>query len=145
MKEKRIGRMLARMGVMAAVGFLHLWSILALYFWFSAHVGFAWVVALGYLAVIVGIFKVAQSWRHGAAASLILFAGTVIWWSGRGAEKGQVYPLETEQAARISVDGSMITVSGIRDFKYRSGTDFNVRWGTRTFDTAQLDYVDLFL
>ena len=144
MQEKRMGRRLARIAEAVVIGALHLWSILALYFWFNAHAGLAWVIAVGYVGLLWGIFKVARSWNHGAAASLMLFAGTAVWWSGRGAEKGLAYPLETEQEARINVDGSFITVSGIRDFHYRSGTDFDVRWSTRTFDTAQLDHVDLF-
>jgi hypothetical protein len=144
LQEKKGGRKLGRMAGFAGLGMLHLWCLAALYYWFSSHAALAWGMVAGYLGLIWGIFKVAQTPRHGAVASLILFAGTVIWWSGRRAEKGLVYPLETEQATRITVDGSMITVSGIRDFHYRSESDFDVRWSTRTFDTAQLEGVDLF-
>src|SRR5262249_3219825 len=43
------------------------------------------------------------------------------------------------------VDGNRLTIHNIRNFDYRSETDFTERWETRSYDLSQIDHVDLFM
>ncbi len=141
--KKGINRVKALTGG-GVVVLLHGWALLALHFWFTGHAVLAWGVVLGYLALLGGIFKAAQTRAHAVWASLMLFAATVVWWSGRKAETGLAYPRETEQAAKTELDGNFITVSGLRNFSYKSEADVSVRWASRSYDLNLLEHVDLF-
>lgn len=123
---------------------LHGWALLALYFWFVSQPAIALVVAVGYLGLLGLIFRLARSKPHAGWTSLVLFLAVVVWWTGRKAEPGLKYPRETEQAARLEKEGDSLTVHAMRDFRYRSPTDYDARWSSRTFDLDQLEAVDLF-
>lgn len=42
-----------------------------------------------------------------------------------------------------TIKGESITIHGVRNFAYRTETDFTPRWETRTYDLSKLDSVDL--
>ncbi len=132
------------MAAWAGLALLHGWALLALYFWFSGHPGLAAVVVLGYGGILALIFAKAQTKAHGAWVSLVLWLAVAVWWARRGPESGLHYPRETEQAAKLTVEGNLLTVHGMRDFRYRSATEFDARWSSRTFDLDQLEHVDFF-
>ena len=143
-KRSHRGKRLAAAAAGGALMLLHGWAVLALYCWFSGHPALAWGAAAGYAVATAAVFKLARTWPHGALVSLVPFAAVAVWWTGRTPETGLHYPVETELAAKLVVDGSLITVNGLRDFRYRSETDFDPRWATRTFDLGQLEHVDFF-
>ncbi len=130
----------------AAVGLalLHGWALLALYFWFVSQPLAALLAVVGYAALLGLIFRFARSMGHAGWTSLVLFLAVAVWWAGRKAEAGLRYPRETEQAARFERDGNFLTVHAMRDFRYRTPSDFDARWSSRTFDLDQLEAVDLF-
>lgn len=142
--RQSIWKRLGGMAAWAGLGLLHGWALLALYFWFSAHTGLSAGVVLGYGVILVLIFSKAQTKSHGAWVSLVLWLAVAVWWARRGPESGLRYPRETEQAAKLTVEGSFLTVHGMRDFRYRSATEFDARWSSRTFDLDQLEHVDFF-
>lgn len=125
-------------------GLAHGWALMALYFWFSTNAAVAAGILIGYLLLVVVIFRLAKGWGHGAAVSLVLVVAVVAWWGRRVPETGLRYPKETEQAARLEVDGKFLTVHAMRNFRYRTPADFDARWASRTYDLDQLQHVDLF-
>jgi hypothetical protein len=137
------GRKLAGGVGLMGLGLLHLWAVLALYFWFVAQPVAAWVVAAVYVGLVVLVFRLAGTRGHGAMVSLVLFVAVVAWWSRRKPELDLVYPQETEQAARLEVEGNFLTVHAMRDFRYRSETEYDAHWSSRTYDLNQLTNVDL--
>ncbi len=42
-----------------------------------------------------------------------------------------------------TINGDLVTIHGVRNFDYRTETDFDVRWETRVYDLRKLDSVDL--
>src|SRR4029453_7169598 len=42
------------------------------------------------------------------------------------------------------IDGDQVTVRNVRDFRYRSETDWDARWEDRHYDLAKLDGLDMF-
>jgi hypothetical protein len=43
----------------------------------------------------------------------------------------------------VQIEGERVTVRGVRNFRYRSETDFDARWEERTYDLARLRSLDL--
>ncbi len=52
---------------------------------------------------------------------------------------------EVSRLASAEFDGDAVTVHNVRNFRYRSTTDFDERWETRTYDLSQLQRAELFL
>jgi len=48
-------------------------------------------------------------------------------------------------AATAEVDGELITIHGVRNFHYRSESDFDEQWEDRTYDLSKLRTLDLFM
>ena len=73
--------------------------------------------------------------------SLILFFVLVDF---RGAFPEDNWTVECGRVARIrEFSGNMVTISDIRDFRYRTPEDFDVFYRTGTFDISKLDSLDL--
>lgn len=123
---------------------LHVWALMALYFWFMGPSVPALVICAVYLAMVGGCFRLAKSRGQGALVSLVIFVAVVAWWSRREPIPDLLYPPETAEAARTETDLNQLTVSGIRQFHYQTVDKFDERWTTRTYDLEKLKYVDLY-
>ena len=52
---------------------------------------------------------------------------------------------DVARTTHIDIVGDRMTVQNLRNFDYRSETDFTERWETRTFDLSKLSGLDLFM
>jgi hypothetical protein len=50
---------------------------------------------------------------------------------------------EVSVAPHTTINGDLIAIHSVRNFDYRTETDFTPRWETRTCDLSKLDSVDL--
>ncbi len=50
---------------------------------------------------------------------------------------------EVAATPHATINGDLVTIHGVRNFDYRTETDFDARWETRTYDVSKLDSVDL--
>lgn len=46
-------------------------------------------------------------------------------------------------APYATVNGDIITIHNVRNFDYRTETDFDARWENRTYDLSKLDSADM--
>jgi hypothetical protein len=115
--------------------------------WFDAHIGrtpalvLALVVALGgaLAALLLRPF-----WRAVLAMALLL--GLVLgWWLGIPPRNDRDWLPDVARTAKTTRDGDFITIENVRNFDYRSETDYDEIWETRRYDLSKLVGVDLFL
>jgi hypothetical protein len=74
------------------------------------------------------------------AAVLALVAG---WWSSLRPSNDRAWQPEVAVLPFATIDGDAVTVHNIRDFQYRTETEFSPRYYDRTFDLRRLEGVDL--
>jgi hypothetical protein len=138
-------RPLRWLGALAAAG-LTVWGTLALAFagpgGESGRLVLASLYGLAGLAAVVtlcaGRWLVVTLPVLGIA--LVAIAG---WWISIRPSNDRDWHVETARLAHATIQGDLVTVHDIRNFDYRTETDFTPAYYDRTFDLRKLDAVDL--
>jgi hypothetical protein len=124
-----------------------IWGALALWFHspfagrLRAVPSAAWLVlavaALANLAIGLPMVE----WLFGVALLALL-----LWWSlsVRPSNQREWMP-EVACLTEGSVKGDIVTLHNVRNFDWRSTSDYDARWETRHYDLSQLESVDLVL
>jgi hypothetical protein len=96
------------------------------------------VAALATLAALLGRWR----WR---ALGLYLagLALTLVWFFSLEARNDRDWVADNARLAHATIDGDAVTVHDIRNFSYRSETDFTPVYYDKQFDLRQLEGVDL--
>ena len=102
----------------------------------------AWIfVALG--LVVVGALAVRRARRPAAIAFLAAFALVWVVWESPTPSNDRDWQPEVAVLPYATLNGDLVTVHNIRNFDYRTETDFTPAYYDRTFDLRKLDRVDL--
>lgn len=83
-----------------------------------------------------------QALAWAGTAALVLAVG--LWWGSIRASDSRDWAPEVSRTVTGTVEGSRVVLHDVRDFTWRSETDFTPRWDTRTYDLDTLKSVDLF-
>lgn len=124
-----------------------LWGALAL--WYQLPGGQI-TKALGILvwstfavAVLIGLW-------HGRAplgltAFALVFAGLLLWWTQLKPSNDEVWADDVAQMTTGTVNRNTVTLHNVRNFDWRSQTDYTQRWETRSYDLDHLRSVDMIM
>ena len=137
-----LGRILLGLVLIIASG----WGVLAIHYseLGAAVLGkcFTALLVLATLAALAGL--VVRRWRRpGLAAFAVVFAGLLAWWSTIEPSNDRVWKTEVAVLPQVERDGDLITIRKIRNFDYRSASDFDPLYYDKTFDVRELETVDL--
>lgn len=136
----RIGLVAGVTGVALFVAGATAWGLLALYY--TAGLSLAVVFGLAGLATIFALFV--PHWRvRAVGAYLAIFAMLLLWWGTIEPSNDRKWQPEVAVLPYATIEGNRVTVHNIRNFDYRSETDFDVRYYDRTVDLDKLRSVDL--
>ena len=140
----RIFRCLARAAVWILLAGGILWSVGALWFdlpWSSFRQAAAVIFAL---AAIGALVFVSPRWRAklGVAVAILL---VIVWWFYIEPRQDRDWKPEVAQVAQAVVEGDVVTIRNVRNFEYRTETDFTPRYETRRFDLRNLRGADVFV
>ena len=98
--------------------------------------------ALSGLAAVVALWS--RRWRWGALGSFAAISvGLLAWWSRIEPSNDRDWKQEAAVLAYARFDGDKFTVHNIRNFNYRTESDFTPAYYDRTFDLRDLHSVDL--
>jgi len=81
--------------------------------------------------------------RRTAIGFMLAFACMVALWRQIPASNDRDWQPEVAVTPRASLNGDLVTIHGVRNFDYRTETDFAPRWETRTYDLRKLNSADL--
>jgi len=121
-----------------------LWAVGALYFDLPI-AGFRAPLAFIYLgAVLVAFIFVKGRWR---AMGVVAFAFVVVlaWWLTIKPTGDRNWQPDVAQKAWADIQGDEVTVHNVRNFEYRSETDYTPRWERRTVQLSKLFRLARFL
>ena len=103
------------------------------------------VLALAYLGTTIGVGLRVERWPARLVASLLPFVVVLGWWLSIAPSNDRDWLLDVARLPRAEVNGDRLVIHGLRNFDYRSETDYTERWETRTYDLSELRGVDLFM
>lgn len=119
------------------------WAAGALYFDLPAP---SLVRTTASLVWAVGAVALAAFGRlRGRILVLLGFAGITCWWLTLRPTQDADWQPQVAVLAYAVREGDRLTVHNVRNFEYRSATDFTPRYDTRDFDLANLRALDLFI
>lgn len=98
--------------------------------------------ALACLVALVG-YSIGRLRWIAMGIYLSLFVVLVVWWSSIEPSNHREWQPEVAVLPYATFDGNMITVHNIRNFDYRTETDFRPAYYDRTYDLNELDSADL--
>ena len=137
----RTGRALAWSALALAVA----WATMALWLDGPASRSYAGMAAAGFVLVAAAsVVFIRPRWK-GVALAVTGVAATATWWSTLEPNNYRDWRPEVSKIASWRRDGDRVVLENVRDFQYRSGTDFTERWIRREFDLSRVKGVDMFL
>jgi hypothetical protein len=102
-------------------------------------------MAAGMALVSIVLAAFVRPLLRGLVTALFPVIVVALWWTSLAPSNTRDWTPEVARAARASFDGSRATIENLRNFNYRSESDFDQRWETRTYDLDRIRGVDLFL
>jgi hypothetical protein len=99
----------------------------------------AYVLGLGLAVVLL------RPRRRGLQAALGLSAVVALTYLSVRPSNEREWVPDVAVTPTVEIEGERVTVHGVRNFRYRSETDFDARWEERTYDLARLRSLDLLM
>jgi hypothetical protein len=99
---------------------------------------------LAFAVVVVACLATTRRWLALAvyAASFALF---LAWWTTITPTSDRNWTPDVARTVTATIDGDRLVVKNVRNFTWRSDTDFDQRWEQRTYNLSRLTNVDLIM
>ncbi len=121
------------------------WSVAALHFSGPRPVLLSDGIALALVLTVVAILARGQPIGLAIGALVAVFALVGAWWSSLEPRNDRNWQPDVAQLPGMEVVGDLLVVTNVRNFTYRSETDFTPRWENRTYELSKLSGLDLFM
>jgi Domain of unknown function (DUF4105) len=129
------------------VGSSAIWGALAL--WYQAPGGQILKTLCMFLWAAFSLTILIALWQGRTAVGLLAFAlafsALLIWWQRIEPTNDRIWADDVSRMTAGTIDGNRVTLINVRDFDWRSDTDYTQRWETRSYDLDRLDSVDMIM
>ena len=122
------------------------WGALAIYYSNSSAEGFRKTAAILFAlfgAALLAWYLFSAHRRRALLIFSVSFLLLLAWWSTIKPRQDRDWAVEYTKPPYAVVNGDLVTIHNIRNFDYRSETEFVPRYYSKTFDLRKLDSVDL--
>lgn len=137
-----LARIAAGLVVIGATG----WGSLVLFYLAPGSGGVRRALALSFAVLglgCLGALALGRARRWAALGFALGLAGVLAVWEGATPSNDRDWQPDVAVLPWATFDGDLVTVHDIRNFDYRTETDFTPAYYDRTFDLRRLDRVDL--
>ena len=143
---RRAGTLILLIVIGVAIAASSLWGTGMLFF--AGPGGPTLRAALAIALVVVALLAIgALRWRRWRWRAVAVFAVVLAllggWWNTMRPSNDRDWQPEVARLPEATIEGELVTVHNIRNFDYRTETDFTRRYYDRTFDLRRLDRMDL--
>jgi hypothetical protein len=108
----------------------------------SARTALAGVAGMVTLVVIASL--ILNRWRLAAVSLwLLVLAGALAWWFAMKPSNDRDWLPNVARTPWATVAGDTVTVHNIRNFTYRTETDFTPAWYDKSYDLRKLEGIDI--
>ena len=121
------------------------WAAMAIWFDGPASRALAGGLDVALAAAVVALLVVVRPMRRAVLAVLVLWGVVLGWWLSIPPRADRDWQRDVARVATADFDGDLVHLQNVRDFDYRSETDYTERWEDRTYDLSQVRGVDLFV
>jgi Domain of unknown function (DUF4105) len=144
---RRLLRILARALATLFVGLPAFWGVLAL--WYQVPGGnalktFAVVAWMAFTAACL-----VALWQGRTAIGLVgflaAFLGLLLWWQHLKPTNDLLWADDVARMSTGAVEGNRVTLYNVRNFDWRSDSDYTQRWETRHYQLDRLQSVDMIM
>jgi hypothetical protein len=121
------------------------WGAFALWFDGPDSRMLAGTIAGGMAFVSLALASLVRPYLRGLVAALLPVVVVALWWISIAPSNTRDWTPDVARTASASIDGSRVTIQNVRNFRYRSESDYDQRWETRIYDLDRIHGLDLFL
>jgi hypothetical protein len=121
------------------------WSALALWLDGPDSKILAAMMAGGLALVSILLAALVRPFPKGLAVALLPIVVVAIWWGSIPPSNARDWSPDVARTAHATFHGSTVTIQNVRNFTYRSESDYVQRWDARTYNLDGIRAVDLFL
>src|SRR3984957_3395097 len=129
------------------IGFSAIWGAFAL--WYQAPGGQSFKTLSVLLWVVFALILLIALWQGRTALAVLAFAAAfgclLIWWQRIAPSNDRIWADDVAQMTAGTADGNRVTLRNVRNFEWRSDTDYTQRWETRAYDLERLNSVDMIM
>jgi Domain of unknown function (DUF4105) len=97
----------------------------------------------GLLLVGILLLELVRPFSRGLLAAFLPVVAVALWWGSISPSNARDWSPDVAHTARVVFVGSRVTIHNVRNFKYRSESDYDQHWDT--YDLDRICGVDLFL
>ncbi len=121
------------------------WSALALWFDGPASRPLAGLSAAACIAAALWPLVSLRPLTRALPLALLPCALVLAWWLRLPPSNGRAWLPDVARTPTATQEGAIVTLDGVRNFDYRSQTDYAEHWETRRYDLDALRGLDLFV
>ena len=97
------------------------------------------------LLIVLGLSLVLlKTYLQKILSCSILFIAVLTWWLGLEPSNSRNWQADVSRLPSVEMSGDTITFHNVRNFEYRSETDFTPRWEDRKFKLSDLSGADIY-
>lgn len=142
---RRAVRIVATIAMSAIVIVAVAWGAMAIWFDGPPSRVLAGAMAAGLALVSIGLVVLLRPLLRALVVAVIPVMVVALWWSSIPASNTRDWTPDVARTARATFSGNRVTIENVRNFNYRSESDYDQRWETRTYDLDRISGMDLFL
>jgi hypothetical protein len=140
-KSHQISAILATLVLILAVA----WASAAIWFDGPASRWAAGILSLTFFCGCLVLMIWLRPYRFALYIASVAFFVVLVWWLNIPPKNDRDWLPEVSRTPYAVLEGNRLTIHNVRNFDYRSETDFSERWETRSFDLDKLRGADLFV
>jgi hypothetical protein len=123
------------------------WACFAL--WYQAPGGKVLKSATLAAWATLGVVTLIALWQHRSMGWIpcfvVAFGILLVWWHRLKPSNDRVWADDVAQMTTGTVEGTRVTLHNVRNFDWRTRTDYTQRWESRSYDLQRLETVDMIL